>query len=131
MSRFDLTARIWPVLAMAARNRQVLTYDLLGRLIGVPASDLGRLLEPIQSHCILQDLPPLTSIVVSARTGLPGEGFIAAGSLPQAQAETFLFDWLGCPVPSREDYRAAVDRLPSLGLSLTALMGRAGDKAPA
>ena len=94
MSRFDQTACIWPALVLAAKNRQILSYDLLGRLIGVPAADLGRLLEPIQSYCILKDLPPLTSIVVSARTGVPGEGFIAADNLAQAQAETFLFDWL-------------------------------------
>ena len=131
MSRFDQTACIWPLLVLAAKNRQVLTYDILGRLLGVPASDLGRLLEPIQSHCILKGLPPLTSIVVSDRTGMPGDGFIAADNLPHAQAETFLFDWLGSAVPSREDYRAAVDKLPSLGLSLTALMGRIGHKTPA
>jgi hypothetical protein len=126
MTRFDQTACIWPLLVLAAHNRQVLTYDLLGRLLGVPASDLGRLLEPIQSHCILQGLPPITSIVVRARTGLPGEGFIAADNLPRAQAETFLYDWLACPVPSRADYRAAVEKLPSLGLSLTALRDRSG-----
>jgi hypothetical protein len=122
---------MWPVLVLAARNRQILTYALLGELVGVPATDLGRLLEPIQSHCILKDLPPLTSIVVDARTGMPGEGFIAADNLPQAQAETFLFDWLSCPVPSRDDYRAAVEKLPSLGLSLTALMDQADAKTPA
>jgi hypothetical protein len=131
MSRFDQSACIWPVLVLASKNRQILTYDLLGRLIGVPAADLGRLLEPIQSHCILKDLPPLTSIVVNARTGMPGEGFIAADNLPQAQAETFFFDWLSCPVPSREDYRTAVEKLPSLGLSLTALMDQVGAKTPA
>jgi hypothetical protein len=131
MSRFDQTACIWPALVLAANNRQILSYDLLGRLIGVPAADLGRLLEPIQSYCILKDLPPLTSIVVSARTGVPGEGFIAADNLAQAQAETFLFDWLSSPVPSREDYRAAVEKLPSLGLSLTALMDQVGGKTPA
>lgn len=131
MSRFDQTTCIWPLLVFAAKNRQVLSYDLLGRLIGVPESDLGRLLEPIQSFCVIKELPPLTSIVVRARTGMPGEGFIAADNLPQAQAETFLFDWLNCPVPSREDYREAVNRLPSLGLSLSALMGQAGSKTPA
>ena len=130
MSRFDQTACIWPLLVFAAQNRRVLTYDLLGRLIGAPAIDLGRLLEPIQSHCILKGLPPLTSIVVSARTGLPKEGFIAADNLPQAQADTFLYDWLEEPVPSREDYRWAVQQLPSLGLSLSALMGRSGSMEP-
>ena len=131
MSRFQQTAAIWPLLVYAAGNRQVLTYTLLGRLLGVPAADLGPLLEPIQSHCILKGLPALTSIVVSARNGMPGEGFIAADNVPRAQAETFLFDWLDCPVPSREDYQTAVRLLPSLGLSLTALMRQAGSKTPA
>ena len=131
MARLDQTACIWPLLVFAVHNRRVLTYDLLGRLIGAPATDLGRLLEPIQSHCILKGLPPLTSIVVDARTGLPGEGFIAADNVPRAQAETFRFDWLAEPVPSREDYRQAVRQLPSLGLSLTALMRRTDHKEPA
>ena len=131
MPRYDQTACIWPLLVFAAQNRRVLTYDLLGRLIGAPATDLGRFLEPIQSHCILKSLPPLTSLVVDARTGLPGEGFIAADNLPQAQADTFLFDWLAEPVPSREDYREAVRQLPSLGLSLSALMRRADRMEPA
>ncbi|HSO20628.1 MAG TPA: hypothetical protein VLT88_14285 [Desulfosarcina sp.] len=131
MPRLDHAVCIWPLLVFAVHNRRVLTYDLLGRLIGAPATDLGRFLEPIQSHCILKGLPPLTSIVVDARTGLPGEGFIAADNVPRAQAETFRFDWLAEPVPSREDYRRAVRQLPSLGLSLTALMRRTGHTAPA
>ncbi len=131
MSRFDQTACIWPLLVFAVKNRRVLTYATLGKLIGVPPADLGRLLEPIQSHCILKGLPPLTSIVVDARTGLPGEGFIAADNVPQAQAETFRFDWYGVPVPSREDYRDAVQQLPSLGLSLAALMRQSDSREPA
>ena len=131
MSRFDHTASIWPLLVFAVENRRVLTYAKLGQLIGVKPPELGRLLEPIQSHCILQGLPPLTSIVVDARTGLPGEGFIAANNVPRAQAETFRFDWLGVPVPSREDYRNAVQQLPSLGLSLSALMRQSDSKEPA
>ncbi|MGD9332669.1 MAG: hypothetical protein PVJ53_15250 [Desulfobacterales bacterium] len=128
MSRFDQTARIWPLLVMSAGNRQIMNYDLLARLIGTTESDLGRLLEPIQSHCILKGLPPLTSILVSVRTGKPGEGFIAAENLPQAQADTFLFDWLAVPVPSREDFQDAVQKLPSCGLSLAALMRQNGGK---
>ena len=126
MSRFDQTTRIWPLLVLAAGNRQIMNYDLLARLIGAPEADLGRLLEPIQSHCILKGLPPLTSILVGARTGMPGEGFIAADSVPQAQAETFLYNWLEQPVPTREDFREAVQRLPSCGLSLAALMRQNG-----
>lgn len=128
MSRLDQTVSIWSLLVMSAGNCQILNYDRLSRLIGVPESDLGRRLEPIQSHCILKGLPPLTSIVVNSRTGMPGEGFIAADNVPQAQAETFLFNWLAQPVPTREDFREAVQRLPSCGLSLSALMRQSGDK---
>jgi len=122
MSRFDQTACIWPLLVLSAGNHQILTYDRLARLIGAPEADLGRLLEPIQSHCILKGLPPLTSIVVNSRTGMPAEGFIAADNVPQAQAETFLFNWLEPLAPTREDFREAVQKLPSCGLSLSALM---------
>ena len=131
MSRFQQTAIIWPLLVYAAGNRQVLSYGLLGQLVGVSAADLGPLLEPIQSHCILKGLPPLTSIVVNDRSGMPGEGFIAADNVPQAQAETFLFNWRDCPVPSQEEYQAAVRQLPSLGLSLSALMRRSLSKTSA
>ena len=65
--------QIWSVLALAAKNRQVLTYDILAKLIGVPRPGLGQLLEPIQSYCMLNKLPPLTILVVSEETGMPGE----------------------------------------------------------
>ena len=128
MSRFDQTACIWPLLVMSAGNRQILNYARLAGLIGVPEADLGRFLEPIQSHCILKGLPPLTSIVVDSRTGIPGEGFIAADNVPRAQAETFLFNWLELSPPTRDDFREAVQKLPSCGLSLSALMRQSGNK---
>lgn len=122
MKRIDTAVAIWSVLSLGAMNRQILTYSCLARLIGVPRSDLGRLLEPIQSYCILSNLPPLTSIVVEARTGRPGGGFIAASDLPQAQADTFAHDWLHQAVPHPEDFRNALDTLPSCGLTLGELM---------
>src|SRR5918994_1964839 len=36
MTTYERAHQIWSVLAWAARNRQVITYDILGRLIGVP-----------------------------------------------------------------------------------------------
>ena len=56
----ERAAQIWSVLALASKNRQVLTYDILSRLIGVPRPGLGQLLEPIQSYCLINKLPPLT-----------------------------------------------------------------------
>jgi hypothetical protein len=71
MTAYERAAQIWSVLALAARNRQVLTYSIVGNLIGVPARGLGHLLEPIQSYCLLNRLPPLTILVVSEEDGMP------------------------------------------------------------
>ena len=78
MKKEQRAAQIWPILTLCASQRQTLSYDLLGRPIGVSRPGLGQLLEPIQSFCILQRLPALTVLVVSENSGLPGEGFIAA-----------------------------------------------------
>ena len=47
MRASERAAQIWSVLALAARNRQVLTYPIVSKLIGVPYAGLGQLLEPI------------------------------------------------------------------------------------
>lgn len=122
MKRVETAFAVWSLLTLSAIKRQTLTYSLLSRLLGVDRNDVGRLLEPIQSYCILENLPPLTSLVVGSRSGMPGEGFIAASNLPQAQAETFAHDWLSQPVPTPEDFQKSIDALPSCGLSLGELM---------
>ena len=124
MKRSETACAIWSLLTLSAIRRQTLTYQLLARLIGVPRQDLARLLEPIQSYCILANLPPLTSIVVDAQSGVPGEGFIAAANLPRAQAETLAHDWLAQDVPAPEDFQQAMATLPSCGLSLGELLSQ-------
>jgi hypothetical protein len=86
VTKSERAAQIWPLLALSAAKRQTLTYEEVGRLIGVPRQGLGQLLEPIQSVCILRDLPPLTVLVVSDVDGTPGPGFIGAQHVPSAQA---------------------------------------------
>ncbi len=105
--------QIWSVLALAAKNRQVLTYDILAKLIGVPRAGLGQLLEPIQSYCLLNKLPPLTILVVSKKSGMPGEGFIAAQDIPKTQIQVFAFDWFTHGAPSPEKLNDAVTQRPS------------------
>jgi hypothetical protein len=109
MDRAERAAQIWPVLVLAARNRQVLTYDLLGQLIGVPPRGLGQLLEPIQAYCQAHKLPPLTSLVVGKDTGMPGPGFdfTAESNIPLAQARVFGHGWLGEEPPMPDVLRAA------------------------
>lgn len=127
MTKGERATQIWPLLTLCASRRQTLTYDNLGRLIGVPRQGLGQLLEPIQSLCILRKLPPLTVLVVSDIDGVPGTGFIAAEHVPSAQARVFSHDWLSAPPPDTAAFDEAASRLPSNGRSLEELQRRAAD----
>lgn len=99
MTKFERASQLWPLLTFAATNRQILTYQLVYRLTGIPRPAVGQFLEPIQTYCKSKDIPPLTSIVVSEQTGLPGDGFNASSDVPMAHIQVFNFDWLewGCP----------------------------------
>ena len=121
MKKEQRAAQIWPILTLCAARRQTLTYDLVGRLIGVPRQGLGHLLEPIQSYCILNRLPALTVLVVSETSGLPGEGFVAAQNVPEEQNAVFKFAWLERMPPTEVELAEAVTRLPSNGRSLIEL----------
>jgi len=68
---------LWPVLIKAARDRVKPIYKDLAPLINTNPLSVGKALEPIQAYCMDSKLPPLSSIVVSKTTGLPGGGFIA------------------------------------------------------
>jgi len=117
MTAPERAAQIWAVLALAAKNRQILTYGILSRLIGVPPVGLGHLLEPIQSYCLIKGLPALTILVVQEHTGAPGTGFTAASAedLAKTQLQVFEFDWLEHGAPSAEDLASAVKERPSRG----------------
>lgn len=116
MNVHERAAQIWPVLRLAAANRQTLSYGQLASLIGVPQPALGQLLEPIQSLCLGRSLPPLTALVIGRDTGLPGVGFVAAADVPAAQASVYRKDWseIGCPSP--DEFSEAVRLLPSNGV---------------
>ena len=101
---------------LASHNRQVLTYNLVAKLTGVARVGLGQCLEPIQSYCLLKELHPLTSLVVSEKSGLPGVGFIAAQDIPRTQQQVFSFDWVAHGCPSLEEFERAVSERPSNGV---------------
>jgi hypothetical protein len=117
MNRSERASQIWAVLAWAARNRQTLTYGQVAKLIGVPTAGLGQLLEPIQSYCLVNRLPPLTVLVVQQDTGLPGPGFTGASAseFAKAQADTFAKDWLEHGNPQPDRLEIAVKERPSNG----------------
>jgi hypothetical protein len=112
----DRAVQIWSTLALAAYNRQVLTYNMIAKLTGISRVGLANCLEAIQSYCLFHDLPPLAVLVVGEKTGMPGVGFIAAQDVPKAQDEVFQFDWLAHGSPSLEKFEAAVRVHPSTGM---------------
>lgn len=109
----ERATQVWSVLALAARNRQVLTYGIVADLIGVPMPGLGKILEPIQSYCLVHELPPLTILVVQDATGMPGSGFVAAQDIPAAQSRVFAYDWIKRRAPQPEDLAEALRLRPS------------------
>jgi hypothetical protein len=95
----------WLILIGRARNRQTLTYTQLHELMhyGAPVG-LGRqILDYIKIYCSVNDLPPLTIIVVKKDAGVPGSGF---GDFDLAEQEAvFKFDWYSImpPTPAELD----------------------------
>jgi len=116
MTIYERAAQIWSILGLAASNRQILTYGIVGKLMGVPQQGLGRMLEPVQSYCILNRLPPLTILVVSETTGKPGAGFVAAEDIPKTQLDVFNFDWISHGAPPADLLQKAADQVPSNGI---------------
>jgi putative restriction endonuclease len=112
MTREERAQQLWSVLVLAAHNRQVFTYEIVGQSCGLPAPSIGDFLRPIQQYCTENGLPPLTSIIVNKNTGLPGGGFIAAENVPLAQMQTFSRNWLEEQAPSAEQLADAYTRAP-------------------
>lgn len=117
MTRSERACQIWAVLAWAAASRQSLTYGQIAAATGTIQVSVGGFLEPIQSYCLLNELPPLTVLVVSKETGLPGSGFTATTGtgIPTAREAVFGFDWLKRGNPGADALELAVKRLPSNG----------------
>lgn len=70
----------WSKLVAAANQPpglNLITYGALASSIGIHHRALPHVLGLIQEYCIEQKLPPLTILVVSKVSGVPGLGFIA------------------------------------------------------
>ena len=95
MNYHQRACQLWAVLAFAASKSQTVTYAKLSSVTGlVPVPALAAPLAYIQEFCLLENLPPLTAIVVHDN-GLPGKGFYAVplDDVYKAQQVVFNHDW--------------------------------------
>jgi len=110
MDRYQRALQLWSLLTFAARKQQLLAYELGWQLTGLAIVGLGQALDPVQSYCMVNHLPPLTAVVVSRITGLPQEGFHLPddydGNVAAAQASVFVYDWASHGAPSPQDFAA-------------------------
>jgi hypothetical protein len=120
--------QIWSVLVLAARNQQILSYQTVEFLTGVPAGVMAPILGKIEAYCDAHKLPKLTALVVNQRHGVPGylyPGFIDTPVHPddpahaqkandpnpevytelfKEQSRVFVYDWLKNKAPSEADF---------------------------
>jgi len=111
MERAQRALQLWSILVLAARSRQIWTYEIVGNACGLPAVSIGDFLRPIQQFCAENNLPPLTSIIVNKSDGMPGEGFLAE-NVPLAQSQTFEKNWQEVRAPSVQQLAEAYTRAP-------------------
>ena len=107
MNQFQRSMQVWSILVFAASQQRLVSYELVAKLIGVPTPAIGRFLFPILHYCDQNNLPPLTSIVISHVTGKPGAGFPGNLDVFESQSCTFVYDWLSQQAPNAEAFEAA------------------------
>ena len=107
MDTYERAQQFWSVLAFAAREQKVVSYEILSQLTGM-AQECGRELGHIYYYCVGQKLPLLNLLAVSKDSGKPGDGCPAnLAELPAQQARVFIYDWLKHGAPAAEDFRKA------------------------
>ena len=93
MTSHQRAVQIWQVLIAAAHNRQTITYELLGELIGVPPHGLAPRLDHIMRYCQANGLPPLTVLVVGKDSGSPSEGLTTTNNADRDRERVFRHQW--------------------------------------
>jgi hypothetical protein len=108
----ERAVQAWMILVGAAMNRQTLTYEGLSVLMyqKKAAGVLDAILGHIAFYCIVQHLPPLTSIVVGKKRGTPGADIpIDLRQMDAERERVYGFDWFDVYPPSASDLKANFD----------------------
>ncbi len=114
MKNQERAAQVWSVLSLAALNRQLLSYEELGKLTGIAQVGIGTPLGMVQSYCVANGLPLLCVLAVGKHTGVPSPGFATTNDVPAENMRVFAYDWLSMRCPQPEALLAASLTHPSL-----------------
>lgn len=99
--------QIWQILIGKAHNRQILTYGMLAKMLGLKGAEiLAQPLGHIMWYCQQNNLPPLTILVVNQDTGLPGKG-LTGTRLDADRESVFRYDWYSLVPPTPDALREA------------------------
>ena len=105
-SQYDQALFCWNILIGRAEKKKLITFTELSEKLGHRGKGAGvpYFLKPIQSHCLTQQLPLISALVVKNGTRKPGKSYI--GELSQVEEErdsVFKFTWSSIPKPTPED----------------------------
>jgi hypothetical protein len=107
--------QLWPVLALAAITRTILTYEEISSITGLPGNP-ANVLGHIYFYCKKRDLPLLSVLAVNKHTGRPTTNLYDGIEVPDEQRRCFAYDWLNCELPTLEEfaetYKAASSAQP-------------------
>jgi len=87
-------AKIWDALTPVATAKKTITYKELSEEINIHPRALRHALGFVKVKCKEEELPPLTSLVVSTITGVPGAGNdVRTKDLTSAYEKIFAYHW--------------------------------------
>lgn len=125
--------RVWPMLVAHAAGAQTCWYEDIARVIDTNPLSVRFVLGPIQSFCMVEQLPPLTALILQKGRNKPGTGFIAwdVDDLEEAHRRVFAFDWRAIPNPfSRLSPSDDLDSLAQQLVSAPSQSGQVYAKVP-
>ena len=109
MTKYQRVQHVWSLLVCAARDRRTYTYGGLADALGIRdgAQAMRHYLAPVMYYCREQQLPPLTVLVVSRDTGLPGEGLTTLENVNRDRERVFAHGWFQMELPETGDFEEA------------------------
>ena len=93
MTTHERAIQIYQILITCAHERRILTYEILGEMVGLPPMSLGAHLTHLMNWCDTNQLPPITVLVVQKDSGKPGVGFTSFEDLHRDRERAFAHDW--------------------------------------